>query len=194
MKLLLFRHGATDWSLAGRHTGRTNLELNDLGRKQALRARRNLERVSPNDLHGARIFSSPLSRAVETAAIVLGRGRDVVLADELLEFDYGDFEGLTPEQIQQQAPGWSIWSDGCPGGERVSDVGRRIDTFLRMVERVEEPVIVFAHGHVLRILAARAVGLKAQEGSIFTLGTASLSIIEDVRGHRVVRLWNLEAD
>jgi len=191
MKLILVRHGATEWSVTGQHTGRTDIPLTELGRAQAAAAAPLAASMIGTGGVG-RIISSPLSRALETARIVFPDA-EIETSDDLLEFDYGDYEGLTPSQIRDRQPGWDLWEHGCPNGEAAGDVGARIDDFLAMVDLETEPVVAVAHGHLLRILAARAVGLTAQQGQVFTLDTATVSCVEDVRGKRVVRYWNLPA-
>jgi len=191
MRLVLIRHGATAWSVTGEHTGRTDVSLSDAGRAQLVP----LERVA-RDALGERwnevtIYSSPLQRALVSARLVMGEGREITLDPRLVEFDYGQYEGLRPEEVRALRPGWDIWLDGCPGGENVDDVGRRLSAFLADAAATQETAIVFAHSHVIRIMAAISVGLDAREGRIFTLDTASLSVIEDVRGKRVIERWNV---
>ena len=192
MKLLLLRHGATEWSVTGQHTGRTDIPLTEQGREQAQRARAAVKTLAGEDWDRLRVFSSPLERAAETARIVFGDAREILIADELMEFDYGVHEGLTPTQIQDAVPGWQLWRDGCDGGETPADVGRRVGSFLASIEEEQAPVVAVAHGHLLRVLAARAIGLAAEQGGVFTLDTATVSLVEDVRGLRVIRLWNLD--
>jgi broad specificity phosphatase PhoE len=195
MKLLIVRHGATEWSVTGQHTGMTDIPLTDAGVGQAHVAARVVRNLVGDELDTATVYTSPLQRAQVTAEIVLGKDRDqFAVSDDLREYDYGDYEGLTPEQVRELQPGWDIWADGCPGGETTQQVGDRADSFLSSIADVDGLIVAFAHGHIIRIVAARAVGLEAVQGKIFTLGTAALSIIEDVRGKRVVKLWNLEPE
>ena len=193
MRLVLIRHGATAWSVTGEHTGRTDVSLSDAGREELVP----LERVARDALgerwNDATIYSSPLERALVSAQLVMGEGRDITLDPRLVEFDYGQYEGLRPEEIRGQRPGWDIWLDGCPGGEDVVDVGRRLSAFLADAAATQETAIVFAHSHVIRIMAAISVGLDARDGRIFTLDTASLSVIGDVRGKRVIERWNVRS-
>ncbi|GGB29188.1 phosphoglycerate mutase [Flexivirga endophytica] len=191
MKLLLVRHGETGWSVTGQHTGLTDIPLTPNGLEQATSAGNAARVVLGDEFALASAFSSPLSRARVTAESVMGADRPIGLCDELLELDYGEYEGLTPSEIRARRAGWDIWADGCPGGETVEAVGDRVDRFLAMIEDVPT-VIAFAHGHVIRILAARAVGLPARCGQIFTLDTATVSLIADVRGKRVVKMWNVD--
>ena len=187
MRLVLIRHGATEWSVSGR----TDAALSATARAQLIP----LERV-PRDTLGDRwdevaVCSSPLDQALESARLVMGEGREFTVDSRLAEFDYGQFEGLTPEEIRALRPGWDIRFDGCPGGESVHDLERRLDAFLVDVAALHETVVVFAHSHVIRVVAAMSVGLDASEGRIFTLDTASLSVIDNVRGRRVIQCWNV---
>ena len=189
MKLVLFRHGATAWSVTGRHTGRTDLPLTDAGRAEARSAEPLMRRVLGEGWPG-RVVTSPLGRAVETARLVFPETASEQ-DDDLVEMDYGRFEGLTLEQIREGRPGWDLWRDGCPGGETVQDVARRADSFLASIAGETQPVTAVAHGHLIRILAARALALRADQGQLFGVGTATASCIEDIRGQPVVTLWNL---
>jgi probable phosphoglycerate mutase len=139
----------------------------------------------------AAVFSSPLTRALATAQIVLGDEREVRVDPNLIEFNYGDYEGLTSEEIHEWRSDWDIWRDGCPRGESADDVGRRADTFLAGLGDDLELLLVFSHSHFIRILAARAIGLDARQGQIFTLDTATVSMVADVRGKRVIKQWNV---
>lgn len=190
MKLLLIRHGATAWSVSGQHTGRTDLPLTELGQQQVTAAAAAVARLYGEELPGAHLFSSPMLRARATAGAV-APGLTATIREELHEVDYGDYEGLTRAQIQERRPGWSLWQDGCPGGETLAQVSSRVDAFLASVESLDGLVIAVAHGHLLRILAARAIGLPATDGRRLTIDTASLSLIQDDRGTRALRHWNL---
>lgn len=193
MKLLIVRHGATEWSVTGQHTGTTDIPLTELGLEQADLAQKAAAKVVGNALSTAIIYTSPLQRARVTAEIVTGRrSEDFIVTSNLVEYNYGDYEGLTPSQIRDLRPGWDIWRDGCPGGESTEDVGERALAFIKEAESHDRLVVAFAHGHIIRILGACAVGLAAAQGQIFTLDTATLSMIEDIRGKRVVKLWNLD--
>jgi probable phosphoglycerate mutase len=192
MKLVLVRHGATEWSATGQHTGRTDIPLTGAGIEQAKLAKRGLEALMGAEFSEALVFSSPLSRAFDTARLVMGDQRHITVSEDLREFDYGDYEGMTPAAIRELRPDWDIWEDGCPSGEDVESVGRRADSFLQAIDRADSVNVAFAHGHIIRILGARAVGLHAVQARIFTLNTAAISIVNDVRGIRVVELWNLD--
>lgn len=187
MKLILVRHGATEWSANGRHTGRSDLPLTDDGREQAANAR---VKVASMVGHTFAIgWSSPLVRARTTADIVLG-GKPYSVDDRLREFDYGSYEGLTTAQIREREPGWTVWA-GCPGGETVADVAARCDGFLADVRASPATVgLIFAHGHLLRILAARAIGQPGEFGRVLGLDTASVSVLDELRDGISITLWN----
>ena len=190
MRLILVRHAATDWSVIGRHTGRTDIPLNFAGREQTQTMLGLFKYLITDAPETVRVFSSPMERAMETARVVVDGKYDVEISPDLLEMDYGEYEGLTPAQIRGMNPDWDIWSDGCPGGESIDDVGRRADNFLASVND-DATTVVFAHGHIVRVLAARAINLPAHSGQIFTLDAGAYSAIGDVRGKRVVMYWNL---
>ncbi len=183
-RLWLVRHGATAWSVAGRHTGRTDVPLTPEGERQAeLLARR----VAPKrfDL----VLASPLQRARETCRLA-GQLAGAHLEPDLMEWDYGAYEGRTAEEIRQTAPGWTIWSGGAAGGETIDQVAARADRVIARSLAVGGDVALFGHGHVLRILAARWLRLEPIEGRRFALDTASLSVVGHEQGARVVRSWN----
>ena len=187
MKLILVRHGATEWSANGRHTGNTDLPLTDDGRTQAANTRDKVASMVGRTF--AVSWSSPLTRARATADIVLG-GKPYSLDSRLREFDYGDYEGLTTAQIRERAPGWTVWG-GCPNGETVADVAARCDAFLEDAHASPATVgVVFAHGHLLRVLAARAIGQPGEFARVLGLDTASVSIIDDLRDGAAITLWN----
>jgi probable phosphoglycerate mutase len=183
-ELVLARHGETEWSRTGRHTGRTDVPLTDVGRRQA-----SLLAVSLAGRHFERVLSSPLSRALETCRLA-GFGDAAETRDELLEWDYGKYDGLTTLEIRSERPGWSLWRDGCPGGETATDVGERADRLLEELREIPGDVALFAHGHVLRVLAARWIGLPAPAGALLALATATVSTLGWERETAVVRLWN----
>jgi broad specificity phosphatase PhoE len=197
MKLVLIRHGATAWSVSGQHTGRTNIALLPEGVEQANRAVANVRSVLGDEWESIQVISSPLQRAHTTAEIIFGPDR-VSTDDNLMEMHYGDHEGLTSVEIRASRPDWDLWRDGNPNGETTEQVGARCDAFLaaHVPSAVGTPgtLAVVAHAHLLRILAARTLGLPASQGRLFTLHTAATSVIEDVRGNRCVSLWNLSAE
>jgi probable phosphoglycerate mutase len=191
--VLLVRHGATEWSENGRHTGRTDIPLIDKGVRQADRLPPLLATLSEGAL--PLVFTSPLQRSVETARRGVP-GVEATVVDALAEFDYGAYEGLTAAEIDEQNPGWSLFEDGCPGGERLHQVVARCDAFIAKLERTAagRTAIVFTHGHLSRILTTRLVGLRAEAGAVLQNDTASVGIIADKRGHYVITGWNIRAD
>jgi broad specificity phosphatase PhoE len=191
MELVLVRHGDTEWSRTGQHTGSTDLDLLEHGQAQARGIAPVLAKIVGD--RPAVVYSSPMKRAVVTAALAFPQGQ-ARACDLLREYDYGDYEGLTTKEILARVPGWDIWRDGCPNGEQPADVGARADRFLADCAAHDGPVVAVSHGHMSRILAARALGIAASEGRLFTLDTASVSVIKDVRGKRAVALWNLVGD
>lgn len=184
--LVLVRHGATEWSLAGRHTGTTDLPLTADGEATA-RALAPVLAREPVDL----VLTSPRLRARRTAA--LAGFAEAVVEDDLAEWDYGDYEGLTTPQIREQVPGWTVWSHPVPGGESADEVAERLDRVVARVRSVDGRVLVFAHGHSLRVLTARWLGLPVAEGRHFALDTATYSQLGDDRGEPVVQRWNVPA-
>jgi broad specificity phosphatase PhoE len=180
--IVLVRHGQTEWSRDGRHTSYTDLALTDEGRRQAERVGAAL---AGRDF--AAVFSSPRRRAVETAALA---GFPATIIDEdLAEWDYGDYEGLTSAEINERRPGWSLWRDGCPGGEDGDAVARRVD---RVIERCgDADALLFAHGHVLRVLGARWVGLDASWGHALLLDTATIGTLGHEHDEPVIAAWNV---
>ena len=183
-QLVLIRHGETEWSRSGQHTGRTDIPLTEEGRRVAAPLRARLARYD-----FAAVYSSPLRRAVETAQIA-GLGERAQLRPELMEWDYGDYEGLVTAQIREREPGWTLWTHGVPHGETAAQVAARVDRLLAEVRSASGPVALFAHGHVLRVLAARYLGLPPTEGRLFALGTASISVLARDGGLPVLELWN----
>jgi broad specificity phosphatase PhoE len=185
-QLLVIRHGQTEWSRGGRHTGRTDIPLTDQGRQEARHAGRTLA-----GWNLAQAYTSPLRRARETAELVAPEC-GVVVDENLVEWDYGVYEGETTPQSRTRIPGWSVWTHEMIGGESVEQVGRRADAFLARLDR-EVPsgnAVVFAHGHLLAILIARWCGLPAVEGRRFALATATVSLLGSHREDRVIRALN----
>jgi broad specificity phosphatase PhoE len=183
----LVRHGETAWSAAGRHTGRTDVPLSEEGERKAARLG---ERLSGRTFD--RVFASPLQRAARTCALA-GFGDRAVVDPDLLEWDYGDYEGRTSHEIEADRPGWLIFRDGCPKGEQAADVGARVDRVIKRLRAVDDRAILFSSAHVLRVLAARWLGLSPSEGRLFVLDTASASVLayeHDSRDEPVIALWN----
>lgn len=188
-QLLVIRHGQTEWSVAGRHTGRTDVPLTDAGREEARDAGLTLD-----GWHLTRAFTSPLSRARETARIV-DCPVPVTVDDDLMEWDYGDWEGVTTDAARERVPEWSVWTHPMTGGESLAELGARADRFLGRVS-TEVPhgnVAVFSHGHLLAVLVARWCGLDPIEGRRFYLATATVSLLGWHREDRVIRALNHRA-
>jgi broad specificity phosphatase PhoE len=179
----LVRHGATEWSESGRHTSTTDLPLLPSGEAAA---RALAPRLAGRDF--ALVLCSPRDRARVTAG--LAGFDDLEIDDDLVEVDYGDYEGLTTPEIRAERPGWSIWEHGAPGGETVDDAGRRADRVIERVVATDGDVLVFAHGHLLRILAARWLGEPAAFGGKLLLSTGSVSELDFERERRAIALWN----
>lgn len=183
-RIWLVRHGETEWARLGRHTGRTDIPLTPLGREQAASVR---SRLAGRPF--ARILSSPLSRALDTARLA-GFADRVETCDDLVEWDYGADEGRTTAEIRDDRPGWTIWQDGPKDGETIGQVATRVDRVIALVRDEPGDVLVFAHGHVLRILAARWLRLTPASGRMFALSTATLSILGWEREAPVIERWN----
>lgn len=182
-ELWLVRHGETEWSRSWRHTSVTDLELTDVGREQA----RSLAPLLTG-IEFDRVWSSPRRRARDTAELA---GCSPEIDEDLVEWDYGDYEGITTAEIRETVPGWTVWSHPSPGGETAQQVGERLD---RVVERVRSAggrTLVFAHGHSLRVLAARWLGLDVADGRVFLLDTGTYSVLGHDRGQPVVVQWNV---
>jgi broad specificity phosphatase PhoE len=180
----LVRHGATEWSVSGRHTGRTNIPLTDAGRDQA--------RSVANLLHHrtfASVLVSPMDRARETCEIV-GFGTQAMIDPDLCEWDYGDYEGLTSAQIREHMPGWTVWTGDLPNGENIDQVAVRADRVIERALATEGDVALFAHGHILRMITARWCELDPQEGRRFVLETGTLNVLGWEHECRGIRLWN----
>lgn len=184
-RVVLARHGATEWSTTGRHTGRTDLPLTEHGREQARALAPRLAAFGD-----AAVLVSPLSRALETAELA-GLGSRVELQPELMEWDYGEYEGLRTREIHEHRPDWDLFRDGCPGGEDAAAVGRRVDAVIAdLLGRTEPDVILVAHGHVLRVLTARWLELDPRFGSQFVLDTGTLSGLGYEWTSRALLAWN----
>jgi broad specificity phosphatase PhoE len=183
-RIVIVRHGQTEWSAAGRHTSRTDLPLTGEGRWRAAGL------ASAFDGQFALVLCSPLRRARETAEIA-GFGERAEIDEDLREWDYGDYEGLTTPEIRERNPDWSLWTDGCPGGERPADVGIRADRVLARLAGAGGDALAFAHGHILRVVGARWVGLEASGGALFALSAGAFSVLAHERETRVLGQWNL---
>lgn len=182
----LVRHGETEWARLGRHTGRTDIPLTEVGREQAAALGRHLAG------HAFTLaLTSPLSRAYDTARLAGFEGRMSVDPD-LAEWDYGDLEGRTTPEIREAMPGWTIWDGPWPGGETVEEVGARADRVIArcLADDVTGDVVLFAHGHLLRVLAARWLRLAPAMGCLFALGTATTGVLGWDRANPVVETWN----
>jgi broad specificity phosphatase PhoE len=185
MEIILARHGETEWSRDLKHTGaRTDIPLTDHGRAEGEK----LGRALAGRLF-ARVLSSALQRAVETCRLA-GLGDQVELTDDLLEWDYGEYEGITTAEIRRERADWNLWRDGCPGGETSADVGKRVDRVIAELRRLEGDAVLFAHGHVLRVLTARWLGLGPECGALFKLDTGTLSSLGFERETPVITHWN----
>ena len=185
-EIWLFRHGETAWSVTRQHTGRTDLPLTEAG-KRRIEALGKYLAGRKFDL----VLSSPLARAAETCRLA-GYGDVARFTDDLMEWDYGEYEGLRPADILKKRPGWTIWSDGVPRGETVEQVGERARNVVKLTEVVDGEVAIFSHSHLLRILAACWLGLAPDSGRYFDLDTASISVLGYDRDTSVIRRWNQE--
>jgi broad specificity phosphatase PhoE len=183
VRIVLARHGETEWSASGKHTSTTDVPLTERGRTAASGLRDRLE-----GREFALVLSSPRARARETAKLA---GFDPELEPDLAEVDYGDYEGLTTPEIREDRPGWSLWTDGSPGGETLAEAGARADRVLERALAADGDVALFAHGHILRVLAARWLELPPERGGSFALDTASLSELGFERENRVITRWNM---
>jgi broad specificity phosphatase PhoE len=183
----LVRHGATDWSESGRHTGRTDLPLDDRGRAQAAAVGRALA-----GHRFALVLVSPLGRARETCTLA-GYGEEAVVDDDLVEWDYGAHEGITTVEIRRTVPGWTVWDGELPGGETIEQVAARADRVIARAAAVDGDVALFSHGHLLRVLTARWCGLDPREGQRFLLETGTRCVLGWEHESQGVRLWNAPA-
>jgi len=184
--ICLVRHGETAWSLSGQHTGLTDLPLTERGKHNARLLGRRLA-----GLAFAKVFTSPLQRAVRTCELA-GFGSVAEVDRDLLEWNYGDYEGRRTAEIHVERPDWQLFRDGCPGGESPSQVGARADRVVRRMHAIKGDVLLFSSGHFLRVLAARWLGLEPAAGRFFLLSTASVGALsyEHKLSEPVIRLWN----
>jgi len=182
--IVLVRHGETKWSAAGRHTSHTDVPLTEGGRRQG--------EALGSCLKGWRfalVLTSPLRRATETCRLA-GLGDEAEIRPDLVEWDYGEYEGRTTYEIRMERPGWTLWSDGVPGGESAEQVGARADRILAEAWRAQGDVALFSHGHFLRVLATRWIGLPPGEGRSLALDTATMSVLGFERETPVIVQWN----
>ncbi|MDF0695065.1 histidine phosphatase family protein [Rhizobium sp. MC63] len=185
-EIYLVRHGETEWSRSGRHTGHSDIPLTAVGEAAA---RKLAERLSGPSFSA--IWSSPSARARKTCALA-GFGSGAVIRDDLAEWDYGAYEGITTKEILAKRPGWQLFRDGCPNGETAADVGARADAVIQALRQVAGSILIFSSSHFLRVLAARWLGLPPEGGAHFVLDTASISVLgyEHDLTEPVVRRWN----
>jgi probable phosphoglycerate mutase len=183
-ELWLVRHGETEWTVTGQHTGRTDISLTALGRRQAAALGRRLAGRA-----FALVLVSPLTRALETCRIA-GYGDVAKRTDDLCEWDYGAYEGRTTPEIRTEVPGWTIWTGNPPGGETLEQVARRVGNVIEEATAAGGDVALFAHAHVLRVLTACWLGLPPDAGRLLALGTASLSVLGYERETRIITTWN----
>jgi probable phosphoglycerate mutase len=187
-RLVLMRHGATEWSISGQHTGHTDIPLLPEGEGQAAAAGAYLRSLGMAfDL----VLTSPLRRAADTCRLAGFSGE---VEPDLLEWDYGAYEGIASPEIREERPGWTLWEHGVPGGEGPADVGRRVDRVIERVRRQAGDTLCVAHGHVLRVLTARWLGLPPIAGRLFLLGVGSVSVLGWEGDAGAVELWNLVPD
>lgn len=182
--LWLIRHGETEWSVTKRHTGRTDIALTATGERQAAALGRHLARRA-----FTLVLCSPLQRARETCRLA-GYSDVATCTDDLLEWDYGAYEGRTTSEIRTEVPGWSIWTGGVPGGETIDQVGNRAEQVIKQALAVDGDVALFAHAHILRILTACWLGLPPDAGRLFALSTGSVSVLGHERETQVISVWN----
>ena len=184
--IYLIRHGETEWSLAGKHTGVSDVSLTERGRQQARLLQQELATTNFQ-----LVLTSPLRRARETCELA-GCGERAEIDPDLMEWNYGDYEGLTSDEIHVNRPAWTVFNDGGgPGGETPEQVGVRVDRVIARVRAVKGDVAVFAHGHVLRVLAARWLGLSPGAGAHFLLDTATLCVLNSYGGIAALKRWNV---
>lgn len=181
-KLFLVRHGETAWTISGKHTGLTDIPLTENGTHQAKQLSLRLKKEQ-----FSHVFSSPLQRARSTCELC---GFKPILDSDLVEWDYGDYEGLTSKEIAQKDPSWNLFTQKTPGGETLEAVGKRADHFLAKLRKLKGDIALFSSGHILRVLAARFLELPPENGRQWILSPASLSILGHEHGNPVLMLWN----
>ncbi len=181
---VLVRHGETEWSVSGRHTGVKDIPLTEAGRETA---RRLGARLASRTF--AEVWTSPRVRAVETCELA-GFGHRAKVVPEIAEWDYGEYEGRTTDEIRSEHPGWTLWTHGCPGGESATEVGSRADRVIPLLRALPGSAVLFSHGHFLRVLAARWIALWPEMGMGFALATGAISMLGWERSTAVIRSWN----
>jgi probable phosphoglycerate mutase len=184
-RVFIVRHGETEWSLSGRHTGRTDLPLTERGRERASELKPLLA-----DHPFSLVLCSPLRRARQTCELA-GFGGVAELDDDLHEWDYGDYEGLTTSEIRAQRPDWDLWRDGCPNGETPDEIQVRADRVLGRLRAADGEALAFAHGHILRVLSARWIELTARGGARFQLSAGAIGVLGHERETATISEWNL---
>ena len=184
-RIWLIRHGETEWTLSGQHTSVTDIPLTEAGKRQGAALGRELA-----GKQFAAVLSSPRTRALETARLA-GYGGVAQVDNNLQEWNYGDYEGITTPEIRKRAPGWLIWDGPVPGGETSEQVAARADRAIAHAMEIDGEVALFAHGHILRVLTARWLGMPAKGGQLFALETGSISVLGFERETRVISRWNL---
>ena len=185
-KVYVIRHGETEWSINGKHTGVTDIPLTENGRNQV----KCLQPVLANEVF-ALVLTSPLHRARETCKLS-GLGDKAEVEPNLMEWNYGEYEGVTSKEIHKTVPGWLVFNDGAPGGETPEQIGARADRVIQRVRAVQGNVALFAHGHIFRVLVARWLDLPATAGRNFLLDTGTLNILSYYRGYPAVKIWNAQ--
>lgn len=183
-RVVLVRHGETEWTKDGRHTGTSDIPLTDHGRQEARELGPELR-----PWHFALVLTSPLQRAIETCRLA-GYGDGAQIRPDLVEWDYGSYDGKTTGQILETRPNWSLWRDGGPGGETAADVGRRADRVIAEVRRIDGDVALFGHGHMLRVLTARWLGQPPEAGRFYAMQPAALSVLGYEHDDPVIQRWN----
>jgi broad specificity phosphatase PhoE len=184
-RIFLVRHGETEWTLTGQHTGRTDIPLTENGRLVAGSLGPVLAKID-----FALVLTSPLRRARETCELAGFAGRCENDPD-LMEWDYGEYEGLTSDEIKRRTPGWMLFRDGCPGGETPDQIGARADRLIARLRGIQKDVVLFGHGHLFRVLVSRWVGLPVSAGSHFLLDPATVSVVSYYQGAPAVKRWNV---
>ena len=187
-RVALIRHGETEWSLAGRHTSFTDLPLTQKGIDEA-----SLLNKAFSHIKFKQVFCSPFKRARETCELA-GLSDNVIIDPDLTEWNYGDFEGLTTVQIEEQIPDWDLFRDGCKGGESPQEVSDRIDRMIKKIQAIDGNVAVFTHGHISRVFATRWIKLPVQNGHMFVLGTATLNVLGAYHDDPAIVNWNAKID